>query len=81
MAEVDRDEECPATKGTVGLRKAVCPSIPKEEERRDMDSKWPERFSLRVLVRAKPESLRHIGVDGIGGKIPEFGEREEGGLC
>ncbi len=38
-----------------------------EELRLDETSKCPERFSLRLACRAKAESLREIGVDGICG--------------
>jgi hypothetical protein len=77
-AEVDRLAEWP-TKGMLGLRIVGCRSIPKEELRLDAESKCPDRFSLKVDVKAKPESLRDIGVNGIG-KCEEAGDIEGGGL-
>ena len=53
-------------------------STPKDELRRDLSSKCPERFSRNVA--ANPESLREMGVVGIGGKFMETGDTDEGGL-
>jgi hypothetical protein len=51
-----------------------------EELRRDETSKCPERFSRRLACKANAESLREIGVDGIGENEAEVGERRgEGG--
>jgi hypothetical protein len=77
-AEVDRLAEWPA-KGILGLRMVGCLSTPNEELRLDVESKWPDRFSLKVDVKAKPESLRDIGVGGMG-KCEEAGDIEGGGL-
>jgi len=52
--------------------------MPNDELRRDFSSKCPERFSRRVC--ANPESLRDTGVVGIGGKLIEIGDTDEGGL-
>ncbi len=54
--------------GMLGLLRVAWRSTAKEELRLEATSKWPERFSLSVAVRAKPESLRETGVVGSGGK-------------
>ena len=68
-------------KGTLGLRNVGVRSKPKEELLLDMVSKCPDRFSLKVAVRAKPESLRDMGVPGSGGKVTVSGETDPGGLA
>lgn len=45
-----------------------------DELRRLDESKWADRFSRRLAWRAYPESLRDIGVLGMGGKTVETGE-------
>jgi hypothetical protein len=44
-----------------------------EELLLEVPSKWPDRFSLKVAVRAKPESAREV-VDEAGENIGEVGE-------
>ena len=80
MAEVDKLDVCPFVKGTGGLRNVLVLSTPKDELLLEFPSKCPERFSLSVAVNAKPESLRERGVDGIDGKFPDTGDKDEGGL-
>jgi hypothetical protein len=51
-----------------------------DELRLDETSKCPERFSRKLACSAKAESLREIGVDGLGEKLEAVGEsRGEGG--
>jgi hypothetical protein len=51
-----------------------------DELRLDETSKCPERFSRKLACRAKAESLREIGVEGLGEKLADVGEsRGEGG--
>jgi len=55
--------------------------MPKEELLLGMESKLPDRFSLKVFVRAKPESFLEIGVVGILGNFVVLGDTEGGGLA
>ena len=64
--------------GILGLRSVGRRSKPKEELRLEVESNWPDRFSLSVAWRPRPESLREVGVSGIGGKEPEVGEEDVG---
>jgi hypothetical protein len=79
-ADVERLAEWPA-KGTLGLRNVGARSMPKEELLLGMESKLPDRFSLKVFVRAKPESFLEIGVVGILGNFVVLGDTEGGGLA
>jgi hypothetical protein len=74
IAEADKDAECPDAKGADGFRYGILSLTPNDDERLDIGSKWPERFSFSVLVNVKPDSFREMGVDGIFGKLVEFGE-------
>jgi hypothetical protein len=78
--DVERLAEWPA-KGTLGLCKVGDRSMPKEELLLGMDSKFPDRFSLKVFVNARPESFRDIGVVGMLGNFVALGDTEGGGLA
>jgi hypothetical protein len=80
-AEVERLDEWPLVKGILGRRRVGGRSTPKDELRLELPSKWPDLFSLSVAVRANPESFREGGVVGSGGKLPETGDIEDGGLA
>ena len=80
-AEVERLAEWPLVNGALGLRRVGCRSIANEELLRDLESKWPDRFSLNVAESENPESLREIGVvGGKRGNSPEIGDNDDGGL-
>jgi hypothetical protein len=79
-AEVERLAECPLPNGTIGRLRVGCRSTPNDALRLELDSKWPDLFSLNVAVSANPESFLEIGVVGIGGKWTDNGEIEFGGL-
>lgn len=78
---MDRLGPWPFKKGKLGLCKGACLSTPNEELRRLRSSKWPDLFSLKVVEKANPESLRDTGVVGIGGNDVEMGDTDEGGLA
>lgn len=78
---MERLDEWPLVKGMLGRRSVGGPSTPKDELRLELPSKWPDLFSLNVAVRANPESFREIGVVGRGGKLPEMGDTDGGGLA
>ena len=59
----------------------ILESIPKEELLLGMESKFPDRFSLKVFVRARPESFLEIGVVGMLGNFVALGDTERGGLA
>ena len=80
MVFIDRLDAWPTTKGALGRLKVGFRSNPKEELLRERPSKCPDRFSRSVACNANPESLREMGVMGSGGKFPDVGDREGGGL-
>ena len=80
-AEVERLEEWPPPKGALGRRSVGCLSTLNEELLLELASKCPDLFSLNVAARANPESFRETGVVGKGGKFPDTGETDEGGLA
>ena len=69
--------------GSDALRRMLgrCPERPDMEGLRlEYESKCPERFSRKLACRAKAESLREMGVEGMGENCAEVGEsRGDGG--
>lgn len=55
--------------------------MPKEELLLGIESKFADRFSLKVFVNARPESFRDIGVVGMLGNLVALGDTEGGGLA
>jgi hypothetical protein len=71
----------PLRNGRLGLCMGWNLSNPKDELRRPFSSpKCPDLFSRNVVVRAKPESLREMGVVGMGGNLADAGDTEDCGL-
>lgn len=55
--------------------------MPKEEFLLGTDSKFADRFSLKVFANERPESFREIGVVGMLGNFVTLGDTEGGGLA
>jgi hypothetical protein len=80
-ADVDRLAEWPLENGMLGLRIVVPRSTPKDELRLEFESKWPDLFSFKVAVRLNVELSLEMGIGGRGGKLPDTGDTDGGGLA
>lgn len=65
----------------LGLRVPVPRSTPKDELRLEFESKWPDLFSFNVAVRLNEELSLETGIGGRGGKLPDTGDSDGGGLA
>jgi hypothetical protein len=80
-ADVDRLAEWPLENGMLGLRLVAPRSTPKDELRLETASKWPDLFSFSVAVRLNEELSLATGIGGRGGKLPDTGDSDGGGLA